>query len=384
MYITCCLIKLFTLATNTYEEQHQHIAGLVIISNSLQNQGALSTDYNENLEYKGGVNINVNNSSGGGGSGRNNNNLNQINMQWMLGQDGEGDYLGLQDDGPLLIDEDENDFVSPVNNNSNNINNINNGNNGNNSNNNSIHNIGSSMNITTNINNSCNNNTAPNSSSNTGSIRSALSSPTRTKSKIKSGILSTSNAATVGFDLSERFEEQEMDTESVEETNSLLRSYAQTSGPNNCPTNNNSSVSNTGGSSGSGSGGGGGGLPFSESGTAATAVSTNAKLHAKSSNNSLLGAWFGDKSIFGGGNMQYTDAVEHQNNSNINLRSGSADSNAEKGKGGGPGVGGGVDLINFSTNGGNSTTTGSASLGLAAAGGLLPRPFGLSGKNMTL
>jgi hypothetical protein len=27
MYITCCLIKLFTLATNTYEEQHRHIAG---------------------------------------------------------------------------------------------------------------------------------------------------------------------------------------------------------------------------------------------------------------------------------------------------------------------------------------------------------------------
>jgi len=30
MYITCCLIKLFTLATNTYEEQHRHIEGLQV------------------------------------------------------------------------------------------------------------------------------------------------------------------------------------------------------------------------------------------------------------------------------------------------------------------------------------------------------------------
>jgi hypothetical protein len=30
MYITCCLIKLFTLATNTFEEQHRHIEGLQV------------------------------------------------------------------------------------------------------------------------------------------------------------------------------------------------------------------------------------------------------------------------------------------------------------------------------------------------------------------
>lgn len=38
MYITCCLIKLFTLATNTYEEQHRHIASLAALSNSLYHQ----------------------------------------------------------------------------------------------------------------------------------------------------------------------------------------------------------------------------------------------------------------------------------------------------------------------------------------------------------
>jgi hypothetical protein len=32
MYITCCLIKLFTLATNTYEEQHRHIAGTRLLT----------------------------------------------------------------------------------------------------------------------------------------------------------------------------------------------------------------------------------------------------------------------------------------------------------------------------------------------------------------
>lgn len=35
MYITCCLIKIFTLATNTYEEQHRHIAALQMMSASL-------------------------------------------------------------------------------------------------------------------------------------------------------------------------------------------------------------------------------------------------------------------------------------------------------------------------------------------------------------
>ena len=57
MYITCCLIKLFTLATHTYEEQHQHITGLQALSNSLIYQHAMSSDYNENFEY----------SKGGGG-----------------------------------------------------------------------------------------------------------------------------------------------------------------------------------------------------------------------------------------------------------------------------------------------------------------------------
>lgn len=34
MYITCCLIKIFTLATNTYEEQHRHIQVLQSLSSS--------------------------------------------------------------------------------------------------------------------------------------------------------------------------------------------------------------------------------------------------------------------------------------------------------------------------------------------------------------
>ena len=52
MYITCCLIKLFTLATNTYEEQHRHIAVLQSMSNSFHYQGAMSTDYNEYGQLK--------------------------------------------------------------------------------------------------------------------------------------------------------------------------------------------------------------------------------------------------------------------------------------------------------------------------------------------
>ena len=42
MYITSCLIKVFTLATNTYEEQHLHISGLMNLSSSLSSHASLS------------------------------------------------------------------------------------------------------------------------------------------------------------------------------------------------------------------------------------------------------------------------------------------------------------------------------------------------------
>lgn len=35
MYLTSCLIKLFTLATKTYEEQHRHVSGLQNLSIAL-------------------------------------------------------------------------------------------------------------------------------------------------------------------------------------------------------------------------------------------------------------------------------------------------------------------------------------------------------------
>ena len=42
MYITSCLIKVFTLATNTYEEQHLHITGLMNLSSVLPSQASLA------------------------------------------------------------------------------------------------------------------------------------------------------------------------------------------------------------------------------------------------------------------------------------------------------------------------------------------------------
>lgn len=40
LYITMCLIKIFTLATNTFEEQHRHITGLQNLSINLLHRGA--------------------------------------------------------------------------------------------------------------------------------------------------------------------------------------------------------------------------------------------------------------------------------------------------------------------------------------------------------
>ncbi|KAJ1432800.1 hypothetical protein B484DRAFT_394774 [Ochromonadaceae sp. CCMP2298] len=92
MYITCCLIKLFTLATNTYEEQHRHIIGLQQLSNSFSAENSLTTDYDG--RYK------SDKSAPPAGT----NEIVEISpSNWMAADD---DYLTFrEDDGPLLIDE---------------------------------------------------------------------------------------------------------------------------------------------------------------------------------------------------------------------------------------------------------------------------------------
>ena len=52
LYITLCLLKIFTLATNTFEEQFQHINGLQKISiNLLQRTNNNTNSMNEELSY---------------------------------------------------------------------------------------------------------------------------------------------------------------------------------------------------------------------------------------------------------------------------------------------------------------------------------------------
>lgn len=43
LYITMCLIKIFTLATNTFEEQHRHVTGLQNLSINLLHRGMIGT-----------------------------------------------------------------------------------------------------------------------------------------------------------------------------------------------------------------------------------------------------------------------------------------------------------------------------------------------------
>eukprot|EP00428_Durinskia_dybowskii_P066072 CAMPEP_0170368682 /NCGR_PEP_ID=MMETSP0117_2-20130122/7582_1 /TAXON_ID=400756 /ORGANISM="Durinskia baltica, Strain CSIRO CS-38" /LENGTH=555 /DNA_ID=CAMNT_0010623355 /DNA_START=869 /DNA_END=2536 /DNA_ORIENTATION=- len=85
MYITCCLIKLFTLATNTYEEQHRHISVLQGVSSSLNCFGSMSTDYNEFAELK---LVNSSHST--------------VSPQWPA---------SVEDDGPICIDDDDSRYL---------------------------------------------------------------------------------------------------------------------------------------------------------------------------------------------------------------------------------------------------------------------------------
>jgi len=68
MYITACLIKIFTLATNTFEEQHRHVTGLQTLSILLQ-RGLLSNKSSSSLDCT--WSTDPNDSVGGGGAGGN-------------------------------------------------------------------------------------------------------------------------------------------------------------------------------------------------------------------------------------------------------------------------------------------------------------------------
>lgn len=94
LYITCCLIKLFTLATNTYEEQHQHINALQSLSNKLTFRTFLSNRIDVESPMP-------------------QDTVAQAAPQWVVSED---DYSNLQDDGPIDIDEELNQEDSPNNN----------------------------------------------------------------------------------------------------------------------------------------------------------------------------------------------------------------------------------------------------------------------------
>lgn len=103
MYLVSCLIKLFTLATKTYEEQHRHVEVLQNISNSLYQR----SNSNAASGAGGGVNI--------GGAGASllhpfsdtpaNPHLQAFHNDISNWQVADEDYLQLRDDGPIDIDE---------------------------------------------------------------------------------------------------------------------------------------------------------------------------------------------------------------------------------------------------------------------------------------
>ena len=90
MYLTCCLIKLFTYATNTYEEQFRHIEALQTLSNVLYYRST------------GGAHVQAN---GDGTPLPNPSNLNaNLSANWQVEEE---EYLQLRDDGPIDIDDSE-------------------------------------------------------------------------------------------------------------------------------------------------------------------------------------------------------------------------------------------------------------------------------------
>jgi len=85
MYITSCLIKVFTLATNTYEEQHLHISGLMNLSASLSSYSNISFP-----------------------SIRQNSTAPSTNNVWNC----DDDFSHLQDDGPIDIDDSDSEQLT--------------------------------------------------------------------------------------------------------------------------------------------------------------------------------------------------------------------------------------------------------------------------------
>eukprot|EP01038_Epipyxis_sp_PR26KG_P008880 gene8880-11977_t len=103
MYITSCLIKLFTLATNTFEEQHRHILVLHNLSISLfpnEYSSGMSGAYQVNQQN---IGVTGNNSIGNININNNSNNL----SLWKPSSETE-EYNNFDDNGPIYIDNEDN------------------------------------------------------------------------------------------------------------------------------------------------------------------------------------------------------------------------------------------------------------------------------------
>jgi len=98
MYITSCLIKVFTLATNTYEEQHLHISGLMNLSASLSSYSNISFP---SIRQHGTTASTTNKS---------NKLLAQNSNSWHS----DDEYNQLQDDGPIDIDDSDSEPHTPA------------------------------------------------------------------------------------------------------------------------------------------------------------------------------------------------------------------------------------------------------------------------------
>lgn len=108
MYLVSCLIKLFTLATKTYEEQHRHVEVLQNLSNKLYFKAnaaaAVAAGGGGAGTVGGGVSL-LHPSTVGEGTPLMNPNLQAFHNDLSNWQVAEEDYLQLRDDGPIDIDE---------------------------------------------------------------------------------------------------------------------------------------------------------------------------------------------------------------------------------------------------------------------------------------